>query len=157
MLSSQLNMPEGQAKGLAGGLMGLVQGAIKEEVSPEDAQAMAQAVPEAQQWAKEGTTPDADDDGADLSDLLGMGMNMLGAGGGATGMVTGVAKLIEKFGLEPSHAAIAAPLVAQFLESKLDPSLLAKVQPVLAMLSGGGAAAGGDSGGLGGLLGGLLG
>ena len=65
--------------------------------------------------------------------------------------------MIQKFGLEPSHAAIAAPLITKFIESKVDPALLAKVQPMLALMGGGGGGQDGGGGGLGGMLGGLLG
>jgi len=155
-LTSQLGTSEGKAKGLAGELLHLVQGAVKEEVSEEAAAELAAATPEAQQWRAEGETPAAGEAqaGGGFGDLLGAGMQMLGASGGTAGLVAGVAKLIEKFGLEPSHAAIAAPLVAKFIESKVDPGLMSKIAPVLGALAGGG---GGAPSGGGGLLGGLFG
>lgn len=157
-LTSQLGTSEGQAKGLAGGLIGLVQSVVKDEVSEEAAQQLGSAVPEAKAWLKEGDTPEGiDDDGGGLGDLLGMGMGMLGASSSTSKLTAGVAKLIEKFGLEPRHAAIAAPLVAKFVESRIDPDLLAKVQPFLSVLGAGGDAGGAGGGGLGGLVGGLLG
>lgn len=153
-LASQLNLPQGQAKGLAGGVLSLVQGALKDDGAEDDAKAFGDAVPEAAQWAAEGEVPGGEDEGGGLGDLLGAGMSMLGASKGSAGLASGVAALIQKFGLEPSHAAIAAPLITKFIESKVDPALLAKVQPMLALMGGG---EDGGGGGLGGMLGGLLG
>lgn len=152
-LSTQLNMPQGKAKGLAGGVMDLIQNAVKGEVSEETATAFGSSMPEVQQWKAEGEAPDGDEGGG-LGDLLGAGLSMLGSSSGSAGLVAGVASLIQKFGLEPSHAAIVAPLVTKFIESKLDPELLAKVQPILGMLGG---AQGAKDSGIGGMLGGLLG
>lgn len=155
-LASATGLPAGQTKGLAGGLLGLVKNAVREEAGEDSAAALDAAIPEAEAWRSEGEAPPAaaDDDGG--GGLLDMGLSMLGGMGGSGALVAGIAKLVERFGLEPSHAAMAAPLIAKFVESRVEPAHLQAIQPVLSMLSGAGGGDGGSDGG-GGLLGGLFG
>jgi hypothetical protein len=95
-------------------------------------------------------------------------------GGGLGGLLGGAASalagaqqaqaiggLLQKVGLDASMASTVAPMVLQFLKSRLDPALVSKIlaaAPMLAAFTGGGQGGGGGLagalGGLGGLLGG---
>jgi hypothetical protein len=86
---------------------------------------------------------------------------MLGAIGGAAaqaGEVAAVVSLLGRFNIDASKATLVAPLLLDFLKSRLDPGLISKILAVVPMLAGaGGNTPGGGGGGLGGLLGGLMG
>ena len=91
----------------------------------------------------------------------------MGALGGAVGQaseVAGVVALLQRFNIDAGKASLVAPLLLNFLKSRLDPKLVGGILAVMPMLanlgSGGGNAPGGGGGqgggGLGGLLGGLI-
>lgn|GEM_PF-1249361 len=163
-LSQQLGVDGTQAQGLAGGLLKLVQGTVKEKLGPDTANQLGQAIPEMDRWQQ--AAPPAEPEGGGLMGALGGLMGGQGGAGGLMGALGGAAaqgaevaavvSLLGRFNLDASKAALVAPLLLDFLKSRLDPALVGKVLSVLPMLTGG--AGGGDSGGgLGGMLGGLLG
>ncbi|WPB80397.1 DUF2780 domain-containing protein [Archangium violaceum] len=184
-LSQQLGVDSNQAQGLAGSLLKLVQGTVKEKMGPEAADQMGQAIPEMQGWqqqAEAGTQPASQQESGGglmgalggLGGLLGGqgqssggGGGLMGALGGAVGQaseVAGVVALLQRFNIDAGKASLVAPLLLNFLKSRLDPKLVGGILAVMPMLanlgSGGGNAPGGGGGqgggGLGGLLGGLI-
>lgn len=97
-----------------------------------------------------GGSDDKQEGGAGLGD-------MLGALAGGSGSSAGPAMLIAvlgKIGVDSDKASMIAPIVWQFLESRLDGDLLDKIKGAVPFLSGGDAEGGG---GVAGMLGGLLG
>lgn len=182
-LSQQLGVDSNQAQGLAGSLLKLVQGTVKEKMGPEAADQMGQAIPEMQGWqqaAAQAQQTSRPESGGGLMGALGGlggllggqgqsggGGGLMGALGGAVGQaseVAGVVALLQRFNLDAGKASLVAPLLLDFLKSRLDPKLVGgilAVMPMLANLGGGGGntPGGGGSqggGGLGGLLGGLI-
>ncbi|WNG35231.1 hypothetical protein F0U61_17360 [Archangium violaceum] len=185
-LSQQLGVDSNQAQGLAGSLLKLVQGTVKEKMGPQAADQMGQAIPEMQGWQQqaEAQTSQAQqpESGGGLMGALGGlggllggqgqgqsgGGGLMGALGGAMGQaseVAGVVALLQRFNLDAGKASLVAPLLLNFLKSRLDPQLVSgilAVMPMLANLAGGGGntpgggGAQGGGGGLGGLLGGLI-
>nr|BDT32851.1 DUF2780 domain-containing protein [Myxococcus sp. MH1] len=162
-LSQQLGVDGTQAQGLAGGLLKLVQGTVKEKLGADTADQLGQAIPEMDTWQK--AAPAAEPEGGGLMGALGGLMG--GQGGGAGGLlgalggaaaqgaeVAAVVSLLGRFNLDASKATLVAPLLLDFLKSRLDPALVGKVLSVLPLLTGGGASGGGGLGGLGGLFGG---
>jgi uncharacterized membrane protein YgcG len=87
-----------------------------------------------------------------------------GALGGQAGEMAGVVALLQRFNLDAGKASLVAPLLLNFLKSRLDPKLVSGILAVMPMLAnlgggGGGGSPGGGSqggGGLGGILGGLV-
>ncbi|MHA7629177.1 DUF2780 domain-containing protein [Corallococcus sp. M7] len=169
-LSQQLGVDGTQAQGLAGSLLKLVQGTVQEKVGPDAARQMDQAIPEMQGWQQQAAQAPAGDGGGLMGALGGMlggggggggGGGLMGALGGAAahaGEIAGVVAILQRFNLDASKATLVAPLLLNFLKSRLDPGLVGKilaVAPMLASGSGGGGPQGG--GGLGGMLGGILG
>ncbi|WP_426747191.1 DUF2780 domain-containing protein [Myxococcus faecalis] len=160
-LSQQLGVDGTQAQGLAGGLLKLVQGTVKEKLGADTADQLGQAIPEMDTWQK--AAPPAEPEGGGLMGALGGLMGgqsgaggLLGALGGAAAQgaeVAAVVSLLGRFNLDASKATLVAPLLLDFLKSRLDPALVGKVLSVLPLLTGGGAS-GGGLGGLGGLFGG---
>jgi hypothetical protein len=178
-LSQQLGVDSNQAQGLAGSLLELVQGTVKEKMGPEAADQMGQAIPEMQGWQQQAEAQTQPESGGGLMGALGGllggqgqssgggGGGLMGALGGAMGQageVAGVVALLQRFNLDASKAALVAPLLLNFLKSRLDPKLVGGILAVMPMLanlgSGGGNTPGGGGGqgggGLGGLLGGLI-
>ncbi|WP_224245044.1 DUF2780 domain-containing protein [Hyalangium gracile] len=172
-LSQQLGVNPQQAQGLAGSVLGLIQGTVKEKLGADAAGQVAGAVPELQGWqqAAQAQAPAADAGGGlmgALGGLMGGGSSSgglggaLGALGGAVsqaGEVAALVSLAQRFNIDASKATLIAPIVLNFLKSRLDPGLVSKILAVVPMLAG---ASGGGSGtpgggGLGGALGGLLG
>ncbi len=175
-LTQQLGVNPQQAQGLAGSVLGLVQSTVKEKLGDGAASQVAQAVPEMQGWQQAAQTAPAADDGGGLMGALGGLMGgggsaggsgggglggMLGALGGAAsqaGEVAALVSLAQRFNIDASKATLVAPIVLNFLKSRLDPGLVSKILTVVPMLAGAGGGTGGPSGGgLGGALGGLLG
>ncbi|WP_279635966.1 DUF2780 domain-containing protein [Corallococcus terminator] len=161
-LSQQLGVDGTQAQGLAGSLLKMVQGTVQEKVGPDAAKQMDQAIPEMQGWQQKAEAPAADGGGlmGALGGLMGGGGGggLMGALGGAAahaGEVAGVVAILQRFNLDAGKATLVAPLLLDFLKSRLDPGLVGKILAVAPMLAGGGGSQGG--GGLGGMLGGLLG
>ncbi len=178
-LSQQLGVNGTQAQGVAGSLLKLVQGTVKERLGPDAASQLGSAIPEMESWqqAAEPAPQPMPGAGGGLMGALGglvrgndggggggggggMGA-MLGAIGGAAaqaGEVAAVVSLLGRFNIDASKATLVAPLLLDFLKSRLDPGLISKILAVVPMLAGaGGNTPGGGGGGLGGLLGGLMG
>lgn len=178
-LTQQLGVNPQQAQGLAGSVLGLVQGAVKEKLGDDAAAQVAQAVPEMGSWqqAAQAQAPAGDAGGGlmgALGGLMGGSAPQGGAGGGLGGMlgalggaaaqageVAALVSLAQRFNIDASKATLIAPIVLNFLKSRLDPGLVSKILAVVPMLAGaaggGGSGTPGGGGGLGGVLGGLLG
>ncbi|WP_224367790.1 DUF2780 domain-containing protein [Hyalangium versicolor] len=172
-LTQQLGVNPQQAQRLAGSVLGLVQSTVKEKLGDDAAGQVAQAVPELQGW-QQAAAPQAAPAGEGgglmgaLGGLMGGGSGLgglggaLGALGGAASQAGEVAALVsiaQRFTIDASKATLIAPIVLNFLKSRLDPSLVSKILAVAPMLAGAGGGGSGPSGGggLGGALGGLLG
>ncbi|RKI31464.1 hypothetical protein D7Y27_37675 [Corallococcus sp. AB004] len=148
-LSQQLGVNGTQAQGLAGSLLKLVQGTVQEKVGPDAARQMDQAIPEMQGWQQQAEAPAADGGGL---------MGALGGAAAHAGEIAGVVAILQRFNLDASKATLVAPLLLNFLKSRLDPGLVGKVLAVMPMLAGGSGGGGPQGGGgLGGMLGGILG
>ncbi|ATB31860.1 DUF2780 domain-containing protein [Melittangium boletus] len=171
-LSQQMGVDSHQAQGLAGSLLKLVQGAVKEKMGPEAADQMDSAIPEMRDWQQQ-----AESGGGLMGALGGLGgllggqgqgasggglMGALGSAAAQAGEVAGVVSLLQRFDIDAGKASLVAPLLLNFLKSRLDPQLVSGillVVPMLANAAGGKPPEGGGSaggGGLGGLLGGLI-
>jgi len=179
-LSQQMGVDSHQAQGLAGSLLKLVQGAVKEKMGPEAAGQLDTAIPELGAWQAQAQAQQAaqPESGSGLMGALGglgsllggqgqgaSGGGLMGALGGAVsqaGEVAGVVALLQRFNIDAGKASLVAPLLLNFLKSRLDPQLVSGillVVPMLANAAGGKPPEGGGStggGGLGGLLGGLI-
>ncbi|RKI06589.1 hypothetical protein D7Y13_19935 [Corallococcus praedator] len=148
-LSQQLGVDGTQAQGLAGSLLKMVQGTVQEKVGPDAAKQMEQSIPEMQGWQQQAQAQAPAADGGGL-------MGALGGAAAHAGEVAGVVAILQRFNLDAGKAALVAPLLLDFLKSRLDPGLVGKILAVAPMLAGGGSGPQGG-GGLGGMLGGLLG
>jgi hypothetical protein len=177
-LSQQLGVDSQQAQGLAGSLLKLVQGTVKEKVGPAAADQMGKAIPEMHGWEQAAAQAPQPGSGGGLmgalGGLMGGGQGQSGGGGlmgalggalgGQAGEVAGIVALLQRFNLDAGKASLVAPLLLDFLKSRLDPKLVSGILAVMPMLAnlgggGGGGSQGGGSqgdGGLGGLLGGLI-
>jgi len=177
-LSQQLGVDSSQAQGLAGSLLKMVQHTVTDRVGADAAAQMNNAIPEMQGWQQAAApaapaNPSGGGGGmmGALGGLLGGGQGASGSGGGGlggmlgglggmaaqAGEVAGIVALLQRFNIDGGKAALVAPLLLNFLKSRLDPALLGRILPALPMLAnlgGGGGTSGG--GGLGGMLGGLL-
>ncbi len=169
-LSQQLGVDNNQAQGLAGSLLKLVQGTVKEKMGTEAADQLGQSIPEMQNWqqAAQAQAPAESGGGGLMGALGGLGgmlggqgqsggggglMGALGGAVGHAGEVAGVVALLQRFNIDAGKASLVAPLLLNFLKSRLDPKLVGgilSVMPMLANVGGGGAQGGG--GGLGGLI-----
>ncbi|MDC0707949.1 DUF2780 domain-containing protein [Stigmatella sp. ncwal1] len=169
-LSQQLGVDGTQAQGLAGSLLKMVQGTVQEKVGPDAARQMDQAIPELQGWtqAAQAQAPATDSGGGLMGALGGLmggaggaGGGLMGALGGAAahaGELVGVVAILQRFNLDAGKATLVAPLLLNFLKSRLDPGLVGKILAVVPLLTGGGSGSSGQGGGgLGGMLGGILG
>lgn len=172
-LSQQLGVDSSQAQGLAGSLLKMVQHTVTDRVGPDAAAQMDQAIPEMQGW-QQAAAPASPPGGGGMMGALG---GMLGGGQGASGggglggmlgglggmaaqagEVAGIVALLQRFNIDGGKATLVAPLLLNFLKSRLDPALLGRILPALPMLANLGGGSGGTpgGGGLGGVLGGLL-
>lgn len=170
-LVSQAGLSPTAAKGVAGGVLGQVQSVMGDQ-NPEEAAKLQAAVPELGEWKQaEAAAPAA---AAGGGGLLG---GLLGGGGAAAlaGAVGGekaknalvVGQVLSRFGLDPAKATVVAPIVLQFLKSRLSPTTLKaalSAAPFLMKFAGGKSEPAGaapekaePAGGIGGMLGGLLG
>jgi hypothetical protein len=177
-LSQQLGVNGTQAQGLAGSLLKLVQGTVQEKLGPEAADQLGRSIPEMDTWqqaAAPAAPPTQQGGSGGLMGALGglMGGSQGGGGSGLGGVlgslggaaaqageVAAVVSLLGRFNIDASKATLVAPLLLDFLKSRLDPGLVSKVLAVVPMLAGVGGGGGntpGGGGGLGGLLGGLMG
>ncbi len=177
-LSQQLGVNGTQAQGVAGSLLKLVQGTVKEKLGPDAANQLGSAIPEMDSWQQAAGAAAPSQGGGGLMGALGglvAGNDGGGGGGGGGGMgamlgaiggvatqageVAAVVSLLGRFNIDASKASLVAPLLLNFLKSRLDPGLVGKILAVVPMLAGAGGAGGNTpgGGGLGGMLGGLLG
>ncbi len=179
-LASAVGVDQAKATALAGGVLGSLKGVVEEKVGGDAAQQMDSAIPELGGWeqkAQAALAPEAEESG--LGGLLGGLAGAAGGGsaGGLMGALAGaiggedakhtvaVAGVLSGLGLDASKATLAAPVLYDFLKSRLSPDLLSKiltVAPLLAAVKGGGAAApadptGGALGAAAGMLGGMFG
>lgn len=137
-LSSQLGIPAEQAQAVAGGALGF----LKDKLGGDGAKLDA-AVPELGGWEKAASAATGG------GGLLGMAAGMLG---GSAGEAAGLVAILAKVGLDADKAQMVAPLVLDFLKSRLPPEMVSKVLAVAPMLTGGGGGAAGALGALGGLF-----
>ena len=168
MLGSQLGIGGEQAQALAGSVLGGVKGAVAEQLGAESAGKMADAIPELDGWqAQAAKLVGGQSSGG--ADLLGGLPGMLGGSSGGGGLldsalgavagaqqVSAISGVLTKLGLDGGMAATVAPMVIEFLKSRIDSELLTKILAAVPMPSG---LAGGDDGeksSLGSMLGGLL-
>ena len=138
---------------------GSVLGAARDQAGGDVAAKLTDAVPELQSWAS-AAAPAAPDQPGVLDDLARFAASS--AGGGLIGALAGpeaaknaqAAGLLAQLGLQPSHAALAAPVLLSFLEERLGGVWLERLlqaAPIVAGLKGGP-----PTGGVAELLGGWL-
>ncbi len=147
-LAGQLGIDTNQAEAVAGAVLG----SVRADAPATETAALEAAVPEMGDWEAKAKAMLADNtelsanegDGGFFGNLLssagsGIGNQILGAVAGKEAAEKAAAVgLLGKLGLQPSHAALAAPLVLSFLESRLPEgtmSSLLKVAPMLVGLS----------------------
>ena len=177
-LAGTLGLEENQAQALAGTVIGGVQNAVADE-DPEKAAQIGSAVPELGDWKSTAGSllgGGEKESGGGLGGLLG---GLAGGGGGAAGLLgaaagalggqeakdtLAVVGILNKFDVDAGKAAMVAPLILNFLKSRVEPGTLSTILAVAPMLAG--AVGGGDDGddggdkpggGMLGALGGLLG
>ncbi|MFT5586449.1 MAG: hypothetical protein ACI9VR_004048 [Cognaticolwellia sp.] len=175
-LAGTLGLEENQAKALAGTVIGGVQNAVADE-DPEKAAQIGNAVPELSGWQSAAGSllgGGEKSGGGGLGGLLG-GMTGGGGAGGLLGAAAGafggqeakdtlaVVGILNQFDVDAGKAAMVAPLILNFLKSRVEPGTLSTIIAVAPMLA---AVVGGDdgddsddkpAGGMLGALGGLLG
>jgi hypothetical protein len=164
-LASALNVEPRAAEAVAGAVLGTVKGQAADSDASEGAEdALESAVPELSGWmdtAKEVAAEN--DDSADLGGLGGLlGAMGSGAGNQLLGAVAGksaqnaalLGSVLGSLGLNASMAQVAAPIVLQFLESRMDAGTLQTLLSVAPMLTG--KTEGGSAGGMMGALGSFL-
>jgi len=159
---------------MAEAVAGAVLGATRDQAPEEETAKLDEAIPEISGWkdtAKMVLAEASDDDDPpdnlfeSLTEMAGSGIGnqLIGALGGAKAQNSAAAvALIGKLGLEPSHAAMIAPVVLQFVEARIGSEWLQRLlsaAPMLAGMQQAGASGGksGAAGALGGMLGGLFG
>jgi hypothetical protein len=179
-LAGTLGLEENQAQALAGTVIGGVQSAVADE-DPEKAAAIGSAVPELGGWqsAAGSLLGGGDEGGGAAGGLGGLLGGLAGGGGGAAGLLgaaagalggqeakdtLAVVGILNKFDVDAGKAAMVAPLILNFLKSRVEPGTLSTILAVAPMLAG--AVGGGDDGddggdkpaggGMLGALGGLL-
>lgn len=148
-LSSALGVESNKAQALAGTLLGAARSQLAENGDAEDVAKLDAAVPELSDWKSTANAQVQDPsvgDGAgeglgglfsSLSKAAGssMGQQLIGAvaGEGAREKAA-VVSVLGQLGLQPSHAAMAAPVLLDFLEDRLSKdwtSRLVKAAPIL--------------------------
>lgn len=160
-LSSQLQLDGGQARGLAGSLLGMVKDGVAEKLGGDAAASLASAVPELGEWKQDADALAGQPEpaGGGLGDLLSAGMSALG--GQQAQSLAPVVSLLGKVGVDAGKAQLVAPMLMNFLQSRVDGGLMQKITsalPWLGMLTGSSSGATeASSGGLGSMLGGMLG
>lgn len=179
-LAGTLGLEENQAQALAGTVIGGVQSAVADE-DPDKAAEIGKAVPELGGWQSTAGSllgGGGDEGGGGLGGLLGGLAGAAGGGGGGAAGLLGAAAgalggqeakdtlavvgILNKFDVDAGKAAMVAPLILNFLKSRVEPGTLSTILAVAPMLAGavGGDDDGGDDkpgGGVMGALGGLLG
>lgn len=180
-LSSQLGLDANQAAALAGSVIGGVRGQVAKEEGDEKAAQIDEAIPELSSWQDKAAEMfgggDAGPGGAggflDMASgaLGGLGGMMggdsaagglLGAAAGALGsqqakQTAALVGVLDKLGLNASHAAMIAPVALSFLKERLPDGVLDMALKAAPFLTGGGDDSSDGGGGIAGALGGLLG
>lgn len=169
-LAGALGVQEEQAQAVAGAVLGTVKKQVADEAGGDAAAKVDAAVPELSGWQAKAQSMLGGGGGGGLlgaaaGALGGGGGGLLGAAAGALGgedarQTAALVTILGKLDIDPSKAALVAPLALSFLKDRLDPKLLNTVLSAAPMLAGGASGAGSDGGGLGaaaGMLGGLLG
>ncbi|MCB9763040.1 MAG: hypothetical protein H6739_24785 [Alphaproteobacteria bacterium] len=169
-LASTVGIDKTQAQALAGSVLGSVQSAVAEEAGEGTAAQLGEAVPELGGWKAQaakllGDKPAAAPAAGGLGGLGGLLGGLAGGGaGGLLGAAAGalggqaakdtaaIVTILGRFDIDAGKAALVAPVILDFLKSRLDPGLLSKVLAAAPALMGAG---GGD--GLTGALTGFLG
>ncbi|MBX2800657.1 MAG: DUF2780 domain-containing protein [Myxococcales bacterium] len=145
-LSGQLGLDPRQAQALAGAVLG----AARDESADEETAKLEQAVPELDQWASvaqsmlsEGGADDGDSGGGGLLGSLakmagsGLGNELVGAVLGEDAQETAtLVAVMNKLGLDTSHATMAAPVVLEFLENRLGDEWTERIVKGAPMLMG---------------------
>jgi hypothetical protein len=161
-LSQALGVNPQQAEALAGAALATVKGQAADQGAA--AAPLAKAVPEMDGWmakarammaeAPAPAAAPASPLGAALGFASsGLGNQLLGAVAGQEAQDAALfAGLLGRLGLDAQKAAVAAPLVADFLRDRLDPATFDTLRKAAPFLQGGGAPAGAAS-----VLGGLFG
>ena len=162
-LASTLGVESSTAQALAGTVLGKVQEEVADNAGADAASQVADAVPELSGWQEKAAALAGGGGGGGLLGALGGGGGLLGAAAEAIGgedarQTATLVALAAKFDIDPTKAALAAPLVLDFLKERLDPGMfdtVMKAAPLLAGTSGGDA--GGGLGAAASALGGLFG
>lgn len=159
-LSQALGVNPQQAEALAGAALATVKGQAADQGAA--AAPLAKAVPEMDGWMAKARAMMAEAPAPAPTSALGsaMGFASSGLGNQLLGAVAGqdaqdaalFAGLLGRLGLDAQKAAVAAPLVADFLRDRLDPATFDTLRKAAPFLQGGGAPAGAAS-----VLGGLFG
>lgn len=146
-LASTLGIEEKTAEAVAGLALKKVQGAVAEKEGQEAARQLGDAVPEMGQWEKTASQLQGDDGGGLLGGLLGGGAggDLLGSaltafGGQDVAETAAIVAILSRFDIDASKAAMAAPVILNFLKSRLSPDtlkLVTQAAPFLTMLGGG--------------------
>ncbi|MCB9675829.1 MAG: DUF2780 domain-containing protein [Alphaproteobacteria bacterium] len=165
-LSGAFGIESNQAQAVAGAMLATVQSqAEAHDDGAEVASKLDSAVPEMGGWldqakALAGAPSAAPAGGGGMLGGL-MGMAGSGAGNQLLGAVAGkqaqnaalLAAVLGKVGLDETKAMMAAPILLQFLESRMDKAWLDRMLAVAPFLTGSQPKAGNPLGGLGGLFG----
>lgn len=149
--TSQLGMDTDKAQGLAGSVLGALQQQVSQKLGASAATALTDQIPEIEQWKARAAALGRSEGGA--GGLLGAARVLLGGGSGTGGL--DIAALVQQAlqaGATPAAAKQLLPLLLQFLQARLDPTLLSKITAAVPALSGSS-----NKGGLLGALGGILG
>ena len=151
-LTGELGIDASKAQGLAGAVLGIVEKQVADKAGSAEAAQLRESIPELSQWKEQGAALLAAGTGAPTGGgLFGAAASLLGGGGSGGFDASALVDIAVRLGLPPRVTQTLLPLLLEFLKSRLDPSLLAKVTraiPALAALKGGG--------GLLGALGGIL-
>lgn len=167
-LASAVGVDEANAQAIAGVALKHVTGAVRDQEGDDAAEGIEAAVPELSQWQDKakalsdaplppgfgGDDAQEEEGGGGAADLLG---GLLGGGGGGGGGLLGglaetfggegardtvaVVQVLGRFGVTPDKAALAAPILLNFLKDRLSPETLSmalKAAPFLASFGGGG-------------------
>ena len=123
-LSAQLNLEENSAAGLAGGLLLLVEEIARERINYAAGAQLRDAVPELRDWQTSAPT-------------IAPGMISLSSlpppsAPGDEGEFAGV---LSRFGIAASSTPQVAAVVRQFLEARLDPSMVGSITTAMPMLA----------------------
>lgn len=120
----QLHLTENAARGLAGQVFGLVEDSVREKVSYGVASKVRSAIPELLQWQSSSPTiiPGS------------LSVHETPLPGGANEEVE-LVRLLERFRVDVSKAALVGKLSLEFLASRLDAKTMATISRTMAWLA----------------------